>query len=109
MTVTIKLQKPDGTLIANFAAEDKKSIAQLAKEHWIEFPTACGVGMCGICLCKIVSWQEHIQIDKISPPIKPLERNEDGSFKQVFACVWGIQSDSIKSAETYEVILEKNM
>jgi len=109
MTVTIILQKPDWTQIASFIAEDHQSIAQIAKNNGIEFPTSCGVGMCGICKCKIVQWNNYVQIDKISPPMKPLERNDDGSFKEVFACVGGITSEAIKDKENHEVILEKNM
>jgi len=55
MTVTIVLQKPDGSLLSRFAAEDRQSIAQLAKNNGIEFPISCGIGSCGVCKCKILS------------------------------------------------------
>lgn len=109
MTVTIQLQQPDKTLIAELSGEDNMSIAQIARNHNVAFPTSCGVGMCWICKCKIIAGQEHIQIDKISTPLKPLERNEDWSFKEVFACVGGIKSDSLKDQQQYTVILEKYM
>ncbi|MEI7558876.1 MAG: hypothetical protein WCJ45_09195 [bacterium] len=41
MTVTLQLQRPDGTLIAQFPAQDKQSIAQIAKDNGIEFPISC--------------------------------------------------------------------
>lgn len=109
MTVSIKLQRPDGTPIGDFIAEDNQSIAQQARIHGIELPTSCGIGACGICTCKILQGTQYIQIDKISPPIIPLQRNEDGSFKDVFACIGGIRSEAIKDTEHHEVILEKNM
>ena len=109
MTVTIILQKPDGSLIAKFPAEDKQSIAQLAKNNGIDFPISCGIGSCGVCTCKIISWNEYIQIDKISMPLRTLGRNEDGGFQEIFACVGGILSDAIKDTDNYEIILEKNM
>ncbi|MEI6671809.1 MAG: hypothetical protein WCL02_00105 [bacterium] len=43
MMVIIKLQRPDGSLIANFPAEDRQSIAQIAKNNGIEFPISCGI------------------------------------------------------------------
>ncbi|MEI6119062.1 MAG: 2Fe-2S iron-sulfur cluster binding domain-containing protein [bacterium] len=43
MTVTIKLQKPDGSSIATFPAEDKQNIAQMAKNNGIDFPVSCGI------------------------------------------------------------------
>ena len=109
MTVTIKLQRPDGSIIANFPAEDRQSIAQIAKNNGIEFPISCGIGSCGVCKCRIVSWHEYIQIDKISPPMRPLERSEDWRFQEVFACIGGIASEAIKDTEDHEVVFEKNM
>jgi len=109
MVVTIILQKPDGSIIANFPAEDKQSIAQLAKNNGVDFPISCGIWSCGVCKCKIVSWHQYVQIDKISPPMRPLERSEDGAFQEVFACIGGISSEAIKDTENHEVIFEKNM
>lgn len=109
MTVTIKLQKPDGTLITSFSGEDSISIAQMAKNNGVEFPTSCGIGVCGICKCKIIAGNEHIQIDKISTPMRELARNEEDIFEEVFACVGGIKKDSLQDTETHEIILEKNM
>lgn len=76
MSVTITLQQPDGTLIATFPGEDRISLAQMFKNNTINFPVSCGIGMCGICKCKIVSGHEHLQIDKIAPPMRELQRND---------------------------------
>jgi len=46
MTVTIKLQRPDGSLISSFAGEDNLSIAQIAKQNGIDFPISCSIGTC---------------------------------------------------------------
>lgn len=107
--VIIKLQRPDGSLIANFPAEDRQSIAQIAKNNGIEFPISCGIWSCWICKCKIIAWNQYIQIDKISMPMRPLERNEDGSFQEFFACIGGISSEAINDINNHEVILEKYM
>lgn len=109
MTVTIKLQKPDGTLIGTFPAQDRQSILQIAQNNGIEIPISCGMGLCEVCKCKIVTWNQYVQIDKISPPILPLERSKDGAFQEVFTCIGGLTSQSIKDKENHEVVLEKNM
>ncbi|EKD24672.1 MAG: hypothetical protein ACD_80C00174G0022 [uncultured bacterium (gcode 4)] len=109
MTVTIKLQQPDGSIIATFPGEDRQSIAQIAKTHGVEIPVSCGIGVCGVCKCKIVSWNQYVQIDKISLPMMPLERSAEGNFQEVFTCVGWISSEAIKDKEDHEVILEKNM
>jgi len=109
MTVHIQLQKPDGTLIASFPAEDRQSIAQIAKNNGVEFPVSCGIWSCGICKCKIITWHQYVQIDKISMPMRPLERNEDGSFQEVFACIGWISSEAINDTDHHAVIFEKNM
>lgn len=81
----------------------------MAKNNGVEIPISCGIGICGVCICKILSWNPYVQIDKISMPMRPLGRNDDGSFQEVFACVGGISSEAIKDTESHEVILEKNM
>ena len=109
MTVTIQLQKPDGTLLSRFAANDRQSIAQMVNENGVNIPTACGIGMCGVCKCRIVSGQKYVQIDKITTPITPLQRDQDGSFQEVFSCVWGIRSEAVKDSEDHLVVLEKQL
>jgi ferredoxin len=109
MTVTLHIQTPDWTLIADIPWEDRQSIAQLAKNNGIDFPVSCGIWACGICKCKIIAWNQYIQIDKISMPMRSLERSEDWTFQEVFACVGGITSEAINDTEHHEIILEKNM
>jgi hypothetical protein len=41
--------------------------------------------------------------------MRPLERSEDGTFQETFACIWGITTEAIKDTENHEVIFEKNM
>ena len=109
MTITIHLQRPDGTSIAQFPAEDRQSIAQIAQNNGIDFPISCGIWSCGVCKCRVISGNQYVQIDKISLPMRPLERNADGGFQEVFACIGWISSEAIKDTEHHEVILEKNM
>ena len=109
MTVTIVLKHPDGRLISNFVAEDYQSIAQLAQNNGVEFPVSCKMGACWVCKCKIISGAEHIQIDKITSPMKALERDAAGNFKEFFACIGGVSSQAIKDKEHHEIIIEKNM
>jgi len=109
MTVKVRLQQPDGSVINEFVGEDKISLAQMAKNQGIEFPTSCGIGLCGVCKCKIVAGNEHVQIDKIAVPKKELARNEDGSFQEVFACVGGIKTNTLRNTEDHIIVLEKHL
>ncbi len=109
MTVKVRLQQPDGSVITEFIGEDKISLAQMVKNQGIEFPTSCGIGLCGVCKCKIVAGNEHIQIDKIAVPKKELARSEDGSFQEVFACVGGIKTDALRNTEDHIIVLEKHL
>ena len=109
MTVILRLQRPDWTLIATIPWEDRQSIAQLTKNNGVDFPVSCGIWSCGICKCRIIAWNQYVQIDKISMPMRPLERSEDGTFQEVFACIGGIRSEAINDTEQHEIILEKNI
>jgi ferredoxin len=103
MTVHITLQDTQGKLLWQFDWEDRISLAQMAKKSWVDLPLSCCAGMCGICTCKIVSWEEILQIDKITTPLKSLAENE------IFACVGGIKSEYLKDTLSHEVVLEKNI
>jgi len=103
MTVRVTFQDSTGTLIGKFDWEDRISLAQMAGKYWIEIPLSCCAGMCGICTCKIVSWQEMLQIDKITTPLKSLAEDE------IFACVGGIKSEYLKDDLLHDIVLEKNI
>ena len=109
MTVTVTIQQPDGSIIGSFPGEDNISLAQIAKNHGIAFPTSCGIGSCGVCKCSIIHGKEHIQIDKISPPNRPLARDADGNFVEVLACIGGIKKDSLQDPLPYTIVLEKHI
>jgi len=81
----------------------------MAKNAHIAFPTSCGIGICGVCKCKIISGHEHIQIDKIALPKKELARDEHGNFQEVFACVGGIKTDSLRDTKEHIIVLEKHL
>jgi ferredoxin len=109
MSVQIRIQDRQGNLIGQFTAEDKQSILQMAAAYGIDIPLSCGVGMCGICRCKILSGKEGVQIDKITTPVRELARDADGSFTEVFACIGGIKTDWLSDDELHEVVLEKDI
>jgi len=109
MTVTITIKQLDWTPIATFPGEDHISIAQMAKQHDVQFPTSCGIWICGICKCKIVAGHEYVQIDKISPPSRILARDEDGTFQEVLACIWGIKKEALTDNAHHDIILEKHI
>jgi len=103
MTVHITLQNTQGETISQFDWEDRVSLAQMVKKAWTEIPLSCCAGMCGVCTCKVISWWEVLQIDKITSPLKGLPENE------IFACIGGIKSSYIKDDILHEVVLEKDI
>lgn len=107
MTVNIKIQDIDGNLLKEFEWVDNKSFAQMAKEQEFEIPMACGAGACFVCAAKIVKWHDCVQIDKISPPLMPLEQNKDGQYSEVLTCIWGIKSECFKDWKDHEIVLQK--
>jgi ferredoxin len=107
MSVKVKIQDPVGTLLWEFIADDRKSLAQMAADNNIEIPVACCQGACYVCACKIKKWNEFVQIDKITTPQVSLPRDDQGKFTEVFTCVWGIDSKYVKDDAEHEVILEK--
>ena len=109
MTVNIKIQNTNWEEIKSFVAEDFKSISQMAQKNWVDLPVACCIGACYVCSCKIKSWSEYIQPDKITTPVVLPEKDENWNYKDVLTCVWWIKSEFIKDNEIHEVILEKSL
>ncbi len=109
MTVIIKIENSNWEELWSFIADDKKSLSQMAQEHNIDIPISCWMWACYVCSCKIKKWSEHIQIDKITTPAILPEQDENKNFKEIFTCVWWIQTEKIKSNEKFEVILQKNL
>ena len=107
MSVKVKIQDPTWTLLWEFVADERKSLAQMAADHNIEIPVACCQGACYVCACKIKQWNEFVQIDKITTPQVSLPRDDQGKFTEVFTCVGWIASEYVKDNEEHEVILEK--
>lgn len=107
--ITIVMQNTKWEKISEFLAQDKKSIAQCAKENETDIPIACKAGMCGICKAKILQGKKLIQIDKISMPMKALEMDQNGNPEEVFTCLAGIKSKFFNDGNSYEIILEKDI
>lgn len=109
MTVTVTIQNTNGETIWSFLADYNKSLSQMAQDNNIDIPVSCCMGACYVCACQIKKGAEHVQIDKIIPPAILPAQDENKNFKEVFTCVWGIQTEKIKSEENFEVILQKNI
>lgn len=107
MSVTIQLQNTKGEIIGRFPAEDFKSISQIAKKNNIDIPVSCCQWACYVCACKIKSWSEYIQIDKIMPPAILPEQDQQGNYKEVLTCVSWVKTEYLKDQENHEIILEK--
>lgn len=109
MTVTVTIQNTNWDTIWSFIADYNKSLNQMAQDNNIDIPISCRMWACYVCACQIKKWAEHVQIDKIMPPAILPAQDENKNFKEVFTCVWGIQTEKIKSNENFEVILQKNI
>jgi len=109
MTVTVTIQNTEWKIIGSFPADYKKSLSQMAQDNNIDIPISCCMGACYVCACQIKKWAEHVQIDKIMTPAVLPAQDENKNFKEIFTCVWWIQTDKVKSEEHFEVILQKNI
>lgn len=101
MAVTIKVQDSSGNELGSFAAEEGKTIAQMAEWASVEIPVSCGAGACFVCAVKVVSGKEYLQQDLMSSPLVDLEDN------QFLTCIGGINPEYINGDDSFEVVLEK--
>ena len=99
--VKVIIQDQQGKEVHSFAAEDHKSFVQMAEDNDIELPVSCCSWACFVCACKIRSWQEHVDIAKLSVPLVDIEED------QVLTCVWWIKSELFSDWWYYEIVLQK--
>ncbi len=107
MVVKVKINDSNWNLVWEFIWEDNISFSKMAEKNNIEIPVSCGMGACFACACKIVSWNEFIDIWKISVPLVDLEVDDNNNYKDVLTCIGGIKSEYIKDNNEYEIILQK--
>ncbi len=103
MSVLISLRNAAWQEIITFPWEEIKTIFQQAKEHGVDLPISCGVGVCWFCRTKILQGKEYIDIGKKSMPLKELAEDE------VFICVGGILSSALSDREQHIVILQTKL
>ncbi|MDR2190277.1 MAG: 2Fe-2S iron-sulfur cluster binding domain-containing protein [Candidatus Peribacteria bacterium] len=107
MSITVSIKDPSGKELGSFVAQDEKSFQELAAMHGISIPLACGGGVCGVCLCQVQNGGEAIQPDKITTPLIPLPRDEQGNPKEILACVAGVKSEMFADGEEHTITLQK--
>lgn len=109
MWVTVIVQDNEWTNIWSFPAEDNKSFTSMSKKHGIEIMTSCGAWACGICKCKVVKWNEFVQIDKMWNPLWELSKDENWNISTIFTCIGWVKSEYLNDNEDHEVILRRNI
>lgn len=107
MWISVTIQDSEGNKLGNFPAEDNKWFAAMAKENGIEINTACGIGSCGICKCKIIDGHNFVQIDKMSKPLWELRKDKNGIITTIFTCIGWVKSEYLNDDENHEIVLRK--
>jgi ferredoxin len=63
----IILQDKEWKAIWECAAVADKSILDTLSDNDIQIPYSCKMWVCGVCLCNIVAWWEHILKKDVMP------------------------------------------
>ncbi len=96
--VTVK--KNDGSVVAQFEADDQNALGMQANDAGSEIPLACGGnGVCGACKCKITKGSEFVSNDKFGAAMTSLDDGE------VLSCRAGMLSGTADDAEIEMVIV----
>jgi ferredoxin len=73
---TITIQNPAGQEVASFPILRGQSIADAADRAGHAIPTACCAGACNVCMCRVISGGEHIDIGLKQVPMIDVEADE---------------------------------
>lgn len=110
MTVKVIVKDKEGKEIWSFNPTNRANFQEMAALQGIEIPVACGVGVCGICLCGVEDWASFVQSDLYGSPVAPLSEDENGNPKEILACVAGIkegEKDLFADEEEHVIVLKR--
>ena len=55
---------------------DRYSILELAENQWLNIWYSCRSGACVSCSCKVISWEENIDIGKMEIPLIDVDQGD---------------------------------
>lgn len=105
--ITVVINDPQWNKAWEFIAEDWKSIADQAVANWVMLPLSCGAGVCGVCLCKVVSWGEILKADAFNSPMMPLQNDENWNPAEVLTCIAWFKPEVFTDGQNHTVILQR--
>lgn len=110
MTVKVIVKDKEGKEIWSFNPTNRANFQEMAALQGIEIPVACGVGVCGICLCEVEEGNSMVQEDLYGNPAQPLPEDENGAPQEILACVAGIkegEKDLFADEEEHVIVLKR--
>lgn len=99
--VIVDILDANGEIEASFTPKMWQSFVEAADDIGITMPTSCCAGACFTCACRIVEWQEDVDIGLLSVPLVDIDDD------QVLSCIGGLKDEVFTDGKFHRIVLQK--
>ncbi len=99
--VEVELLSAHGDLEWTFSPKIWQGFSEAASEAWLSISTSCCSGACFVCACRIIQWQEDVDIGLVSVPLVDIESD------QVLTCVGWLKDQIFSDWKFHKIVLQK--
>jgi ferredoxin len=99
--IEVKLLDAHGVSEWIFIPKAWQSFAEAADEAWLMLSTSCCSGACFVCACRVIAWQEDVDIGLVSVPLVDIDDD------QVLTCVGWLKDTIFSDGKFHKIVLQK--
>ena len=100
-TIIVDVVNADGEIETSFTPKMGQSFVEAADDIGVVMPTSCCAGACFTCACRILEWQDDIDIGLLSVPLVDIDDD------QVLACIGGLKDEVFTDGKFHRIVLQK--
>ena len=100
-TVIVEILDAQGEIETSFTPKMGQSFVEAAEDIDVMMPTSCCAGACFTCACRIVEWQEDVDIGLLSVPLVDIDED------QVLACIGWLKDEVFTDGKFHRIVLQK--
>lgn len=99
--VIVEILDAHGNVEASFTPHIGQSFVEAADDSNVIMPTSCCAGACFTCACRIIEWQDDIDIGLLSVPLVDIDDD------QVLTCIGGLKDEVFSDGKFHRIVLQK--
>lgn len=99
--VQVELLNAHGESEGVFFPQPGQSLAEAAEESGLSISMSCCAGACFTCACRMIQWQEDVDIGMLSMPLVDIDED------QVLTCIGWLKDYIYNDGTFHKIVLQK--